>query len=91
MILRRYLRELDIGDVCEEQSHSDGGHDGEGEEDGVFAPDSFRRFTEAKLHPLGETEVSSLGAISRKQRIEVIVSRTEECRSCNRSGGGSRY
>lgn len=63
MILRRHLRELDIGDISEEQPCSDGGYDGEWEEDGVFAPDSFRRFMEAVLHSLGETEASCSGAI----------------------------
>lgn len=60
MILGTDVRDLDIGDVCEEQCHSDGGNEGDGEEDGVLAPDSFRGFAEAELHSLGEAEASGL-------------------------------
>lgn len=54
------MRDLDIGDVCEEQCCPGGGEEGDGEEDGVLAPNSFRGFAEAKLHSLGEAESSGL-------------------------------
>lgn len=64
MILRRYLRELDVCGVCKKQSCPDGRYDGEREENRVLAPDAFGRFAEAESHSLGEAEVSALEAIS---------------------------
>ena len=64
MVLGTDMRDLDIGNVCEEQCCPGGGEEGDGEEDGILAPDSFRGFAETKLHSLGETEASGLEGAS---------------------------